>query len=273
MSKPVPLKAVALMGATGTGKSALALSLAESSDTCLISCDSMQVYQGLDIGTSKPSVAEQAQVRHALIDCTDVSNIWNAQTWADAAFEIIKQENLNGKIPIIVGGTGMYLKALLQGFAEVPAEKEGVRAHFEVIQTEKGTAYLYEQLKVVDAALASRLKAQDSQRIIRGLSVFESTGISLSAWHAKQAESELKAQDRLHCPVFILERPREELRARIAQRFEQMIEMGWLSETRWLQSLALPSTHPVMRAVGYRQILDYLQGDISLDEAIEKGIT
>ncbi|WP_038250439.1 tRNA (adenosine(37)-N6)-dimethylallyltransferase MiaA [Ghiorsea bivora] len=273
MSKQAPLRAVALMGATGTGKSALALALAEPRDICLISCDSMQVYQGLDIGTSKPLPSEQAKVRHALIDCTDVSAIWNAQIWADAALKIIAQENLNGKVPIIVGGTGMYLKALLQGFAEVPAEKEGVRAHFEQIQQEQGTAYLYQQLQVVDAALASRLEPQDSQRIIRGLSVFESTGIPLSVWHDKQAKSEQQAKDNIHCPVFVLERPREELRARIAKRFMQMMDVGWLEETKWLQSLGLPDTHPVMRAVGYRQLLDHLQGDDSLDAAIEKGIT
>jgi len=273
MSKQAPLKAIALMGATGTGKSALALTLAEPRDICLISCDSMQVYQGLDIGTSKASPSEQAKVRHALIDCTDVSNIWNAQIWADAALQIIEQENQQGKVPIIVGGTGMYLKALLQGFAEVPAEKEGVRAYFEQIQQEHGTAYLHQKLQDVDAALASRLQPQDSQRIIRGLSVFESTGIPLSVWHTKQAESEQQAKEKIHCPVFVLERPRQELRARIASRFIQMMDMGWLEETKWLQTLGLPDTHPVMRAVGYRQLLDYLQGENSLDTAIEKGIT
>jgi tRNA dimethylallyltransferase len=167
----------------------------------------------------------------------------------------------------------MYLKALLQGFAEVPAEKEGVREYFERIQADKGTAYLHQQLQSVDAALALRLEVQDSQRIIRGLSVFKSTGVPLSVWHEKQAVSQQKAKERLDCPVFVLERPREELRARIAKRFGKMMDMGWLEETKWLQSLALPDTHPVMRAVGYRQLLDHLQGDCSLDEAIDKGIT
>ena len=273
MVSQVPLRAVALMGATGTGKSALALALAKHDDACLISCDSMQVYQGLDIGTSKPSQDEQTQVRHAMIDCTDVSHIWNAQVWANAALKVVEQENRQGKVPIIVGGTGMYLKALLQGFADVPAEKEGVREYFERMQADKGTPYLHQQLQSVDAALALRLEVQDSQRIIRGLSVFKSTGVPLSVWHEKQAVSQKKAKERLDCPVFVLERPREELRTRIAKRFGQMMDMGWLEETKWLQSLALPDTHPVMRAVGYRQLLDHLQGDCSLDEAIDKGIT
>lgn len=269
----IPLKAVALMGATGTGKSALALDLASKQNTCIISCDSMQVYKGLDIGTAKPNKAEQDLVRHELIDCTDVDKIWSAQTWANAAREIIQQENTHGKTPIIVGGTGMYLKALLEGFAEVPAEKNGVREHFEALQQEKGTEYLYEQLKLVDETLALRLKPQDSQRIIRGLSVFESTGVTLSVWHQKQDKVKQEASESINCPVFVLERPREQLRERIALRFEQMIDLGWLDETKWLKSLNLPHTHPVMRAVGYRQLLDHLDGLCTLEEAICDGIT
>lgn len=273
MRQAIPLKAIALVGATGTGKSALGLELAKAHDTCLISCDSMQVYCGLDIGTSKASEADQAEVRHALIDCTDVSHIWNAQIWADAARNIIQQENEQGKTPIIVGGTGMYLKALTNGFADIPPEKEGLRAHFEAKQQEHGTSYLHAQLAKVDAALAERLELADSQRIIRGLCVFESTGVSLSKWHKQQEKVTAEAKASLTCPVFVLEVPIDKLRARIAQRFEQMITMGWLEETKWLQSLNLPQTHPVMRAVGYRQLLNHLQDDCSLDEAMRDGIT
>jgi len=273
MNQSKPLKAIALVGATGTGKSSLALQLAKQGDICLISCDSMQVYRGLDIGTSKASKAEQAEVRHALIDCTDTSNIWNAQIWADAARNIIDEENKQGKVPIIVGGTGMYLKALTHGFADIPPEKEGVRTHFEALQQQHGTPYLHDMLVNIDAQLASRLEINDTQRIIRGLCVFESTGISLSTWHGKQHEVTAKAQQSLDCPVFVLDVETEALRARIAARFHQMMVVGWLDEVKWLHSLELPQTHPVMRAVGYRQLLDHLQGECTLDEAIEKGIT
>ncbi len=273
MNQSKPLKAIALVGATGTGKSALALDLALEHQTTIVSCDSMQVYRGLDIGTSKASQAEQAQVRHHLIDCTDTSNIWNAQIWADAAKQIIQQENEQGNTPIIVGGTGMYLKALTHGFADIPPEKEGLRAFYEAQQTEHGTPYLHAQLAKVDIALANRLELGDTQRIIRGLCVHESTGKPLSAWHKQQDKVTQAAKATLHCPVFVLDVPTDKLRARIAERFQQMMAMGWLEETKWLKSLELPETHPVMRAVGYRQLLDHLQGDISLEQAIENGIT
>jgi len=270
--RKLPLKAIALVGATGTGKSSLAIRLAQENDSCLISCDSMQVYRGLDIGTAKANLDEQKLAKHELIDCTDVSNIWNAQVWSDAARAIIQRENQCGKTPIIVGGTGMYLKALTHGFADIPAEKDGVRLHFESLQHQHGTPFLHEQLNKLDATLAERLEIQDTQRIIRGLCVYESTGITLSEWHRRQHEVTAQAKVDLECPVFVLEVPVERLRVRIAQRFEQMMEQGWLEETKWLKSLALLNTHPVMRAVGYRQLLDHLQGDFTLGIGIEKGI-
>ncbi len=268
-----PLKAIALVGATGTGKSALALQIAKAHDACLISCDSMQVYRHLDIGTSKPSAQEQEQVRHTLIDCTDVSHIWNAQIWADAAKTVIREENNRGKVPIIVGGTGMYLKALTHGFVDIPPEKPGVRAHFEALQHQHGTPYLHRLLSQMDAALAARLERGDTQRIIRGLCVYESTGKPLSAWHKQQDEVTIKAKASLSCPIFVLEVPVDTLRARIAERFMQMMDMGWLGEVRWLQKQDLPQTHPVMRAVGYRQLLAHVQGECALDEAVKSGIT
>lgn len=265
------LSAVALVGATGTGKSALAMTMAAEQQTCLISCDSMQVYRGLDIGTAKPSPQEQAQVRHALIDCTDVQHIWSAQTWANAARDVIQLENEQGRPPIIAGGTGMYLKALLEGFAPVPDETVGVRESFEAMQQAYGTPYLHEKLKAVDPILAGRLESQDTQRIIRGLSVFESTGVPLSVWQQKQVQQQ--HDNPIHCPVFVLETPRHELRESLAQRFMHMLDAGWLDETKWLQAQNLAETHPVMRAVGYRQLLLYVRGEVDLDAATTLGIT
>lgn len=249
------------------------MALAESDDTCLISCDSMQVYRGLDIGTAKPTLQEQQRVRHALIDCADISETWSARTWADAAREVIALENSKGKIPIIVGGTGMYLKALLEGFAEVPPEKEGVREHFEALQSEFGTPYLHRKLQAVDPELAARLEAQDTQRIIRGLSVYESTGTPLSVWHQHQDDAQARARSSLECPVYVLDMERELLRERIAQRCQQMMEQGWLEETRWLLAQQIPEAHPVMRAVGYRQLLEHLRGECELDKAVTNAIT
>ena len=122
-----PLKAIALMGATGAGKSALAMRAAQMFNTSIISCDSMQLYRGLDIGTAKPSKDEQALVHHHLIDCADLSETWSAARWADEASKVIASENGQGNVPIVVGGTGMYLRALTEGFADIPAEKPEIR--------------------------------------------------------------------------------------------------------------------------------------------------
>lgn len=262
------LKAVALVGATGTGKSALALQQAEAAGATIISCDSMQVYRGLDIGTAKPSRDEQARVPHALIDMIDITEVCSAARWADEAAAVIAQENEAGRAPLIVGGTGMYLRALLEGFADIPEEKAGVRARFELIQKEHGTPCLHGLLREVDPAMAERLEAGDTQRIMRALCVFESSGVPLSTWQQQPSTA-----PEIDCPVFVLELPREQLRERIASRFCQMMDAGWLDETRWLLAQNLADSHPAMRAVGYRQLIEHLRGECSLEDAVQNGIT
>ncbi len=269
----MPLQAMALMGATGTGKSALAIALAQQHDLCIITCDSMQVYRGLNIGTAKPSQEEQNLVRHVLLDCVDIDEVWDAQRWANMARDMIKQENERGKVPLIVGGTGMYLRALVQGFAVIPSIDEHVRCMFEAQQLELGTPFLHTQLQKVDPRLASRLEPHDSQRILRGLCVFESTGKALSAWHDEQDVKQKEAESALHCPTFVLEMPRAILRQRLASRFESMMKQGWLEEVLWLKEQQVKDNHPVMRAVGYRQLLNHLVGDCSLEQAVTDGIT
>lgn len=262
------MRAIALMGATGTGKSALAMQLAKAHGCAIVCCDSMQVYRGLDIGTAKPTPAEQQQVVHRLVDCVDLPDIFSAQDWAEQAREAILQENQAGRVPLIVGGTGLYLKALLEGFAEIPEEKPEVRLALEAMQHEHGTPWLHQRLQVCDAALAARLPEHDTQRIMRGLAVFESTGTPLSVW--QQQEPKVPPVD---CPVHVLEIERSVLRQRLAERFDTMMQAGWLEEVRWLQTQHLPATHPVMRAVGYRQLLQYLDGEMPLDQAVTDGIT
>lgn len=257
------------MGATGVGKSALAMRAAQALGSCIISCDSMQLYRGLDIGTAKPSVEEQQQIRHYLIDCADLSETWSAARWADAAAVVIADENSRGNTPLIVGGTGMYLRALTEGFADIPDEKPEVRESLQQLQKEHGTPYLHAMLKGVDAVMAERLHETDTQRIMRALGVFQSSGKPLSFW---QAEGESGARD-IRCPVVVLEVARETLRERIAERFHAMINAGWLDETRWLDAQHPGEMHPAVRAVGYRQLLAHLHGECSLDEAIRDGIT
>ncbi|HKI62025.1 MAG TPA: tRNA (adenosine(37)-N6)-dimethylallyltransferase MiaA [Mariprofundaceae bacterium] len=263
------LQAVALMGATGTGKSKLAMTVAAVKPCSIVCCDSMQVYKGLDIGTAKPTSEERQKVPHYLVDCCELPDQFSAARWADAAREAIAKENRQGRKPLIVGGTGLYLRALLDGFADIPADKPEVRARFERLQNEHGTPYLHRLLGACDAPIATRLKVNDTQRIMRALCVYESSGKPLSTW---QAEGEKNAP-LIDCPVFVLQVEREVLRKRLAERFRKMLDAGWLDEARWLNAMGLPDTHPAMRAVGYRQLLDYLQQQVGLEDAIQQGIT
>jgi len=257
-------RAIALMGATGTGKSAFAIDLAQATHNVIISCDSMQLYRGLDIGTAKASLEEQAGVPHFLIDCSDIQDIWSAQRWADAALAIIRTENKAGRTPIIVGGTGMYFRALLEGFADIPAVDETIRQHLLDLQNEHGSAHLHQLLQQCDAPLAARLHPTDSQRIMRGLCVFQSTGKALSQW---QAEQEARHEP-IDCPVFVLQVERQILCQRLDARIDTMMQQGWLDEVRWLDAQQAPELHPALRAVGYRQLLNYLHAD-GLRDAVE----
>ena len=261
--------AIALMGATGTGKSALAIALAQQQNTSIISCDSMQLYRGLDIGTAKANLEEQAGVSHYLLDCVDIQDIWSAQRWANKAIAIIQQENKAGRTPIIVGGTGTYLRALLEGFADIPPINMAIREEFLRLQQEHGTPYLHQLLQVYDKDLAARLHAMDSQRIMRGLCVFESTQKTLSAW---QSEHE-KTHEAVDCPIFVLTMDRALLCQRLEQSIDAMMQQGWLDEVRWLDAQDVPELHPALRAVGYRQILDYLHGESTLDDAVRDAKT
>lgn len=262
------LQAVALMGATGTGKSALAMRLATAMDTSIICCDSMQLYRVLDIGTAKPTLDERQAVEHLLVDCCDLPDLYSAARWAKEARKHIVQQNRQGRVPIIVGGTGLYLKALTQGFADIPEEDPKVRARLEAVQHASGTAELYRLLQACDADMAVRLKENDMQRIMRALVVCESSGQALSVWQKQAAD--IPAID---CPVFVLDVARDLLRQRLADRFDMMMKAGWLDEVRWLEAQNLPDRHPVMRAVGYRQLLDHLHGELSLEQALADGIT
>lgn len=268
MGEKTSLKAVALMGATGTGKSALAMRVAQATSTSIVCCDSMQLYRGLNIGTAKPADAERAEVPHFMVDCCNLPDMYSAARWAKEARVVIEQENEQGRIPLIVGGTGLYLRALVEGFADIPAEKPEVRQRLEVLQKEAGTAALYQLLQHKDPDMALRLKAGDTQRIMRALCVCESTGKTLSAWQQRNSEAVP-----IDCPVFVLDVERGILRQRLADRFHAMMKAGWLDEVRWLDEQKLPDSHPALRAVGYRQLLDCLHGKILLEQAVSDGIT
>jgi len=263
-----PLRALALVGATGTGKSALALRWAERTGNCIISCDSMQVYRGLNIGTAKATADEQARVRHALIDVIDLPYLFSAAQWADAARYCIAEENNAGRVPIICGGTGFYLRTLLSGIASIPNVEDDIRQRLNQRLHTEGHAALFAYLQQVDTVTAGLLSQGDSQRVLRALSVFEATGIPLSIW-----QQQSPTIPTLHCPLLWLQKPRPQLRDDVAVRFHQMMAVGWLDEVQYLKATGCDSSHPAMRAVGYRQLLEYLAGSYDKNTAIQQGIT
>jgi len=257
------------MGPTGTGKSSLAMHIAEACNNAIVCCDSMQIYQKLNIGTAKASVEEQSRIPHFMLDCCELPDSFSAAHWARQAATIIREENQAGRVPLIVGGSGLYLKALTEGFSEIPPEQAGVREKLEHLRKTQGTPGLYRILQEKDGDMAKRLEPGDTQRIMRALCVFESTGKPLSAWQAQGGAS----KSEIHCPVFVPDMPRDALRQRIACRFQGMLDTGWLKEVQWLDSLHLDDAHPAMRAVGYRQLLTHVRGECLLPEAIDAGIT
>jgi len=262
------IKAVALLGATGVGKSELALEVACGRGVPIISCDSMQVYRGLDIGTAKPGPEDRGLVSHYLIDCVSLPDVFSAARWAIEVETIIRQKNSEGFVPLIVGGTGLYLRALLEGLAEIPDIDPGVCQRLRQEVEIGGLGALYERLMAVDTVTAERLNPSDSQRVMRALSVFESTGRPISAW-----TSASKGKKEISCPVYVLEMKRDDLHQRLNQRFHHMLDAGWMEEVYWLLAQNLPDSHPVMRAVGYRQLLTHARGECPISLAIEQGIT
>ncbi len=263
-----PLTAIALMGATGTGKSSLALRWAAQTGNCIIACDSMQVYQGLNIGTAKATTAEQANARHALIDCVALPYSYSTADWAKAARVCIASENEAGRTPLICGGTGLYLRTLLSGIADIPSIESSIRERLNDRLNIEGQAAMHAMLQQVDASIAAQLAVGDSQRVLRALSVFEATGVPLSVWQQKK-----NTAPAIHCTVFWLQKPRPQLREDLAVRFHRMIDLGWLDEVRMLKDSPCDNMHPAKRAVGYRQWLDYLAGTCDEATAIADGIT
>jgi tRNA dimethylallyltransferase len=248
--------AVLLLGPTACGKSALATRLAELRPLEIVSVDSAQVYRGMDIGTAKPSRAEQALVPHHLIDIRDPSEPYSAAEFVTDAQSAIAQIRAHGRLPLVVGGTMLYAKALREGLSDLPAADPEVRAQLESEGAAQGWPALHARLALVDPTTAARLKPNDSQRIQRALEVFEVTGVPLSRLHeASQRPSVTVAT------IALLPPDRAELHRRIAQRFDAMLESGFVDEVKALRARGdLRPELPSMRSVGYRQAWNHLDG-------------
>ncbi len=269
-----PLDAIAIVGPTASGKTAAALALAqalqEHGGAEIISVDSALVYRGMDIGTAKPNREELAAVPHHLIDTLDPLQSYSAAEFARDATRLIGEIQARGRMPLLVGGTMLYLKALLEGLNDIPAADPQVREAIQVRAAQVGWPALHAELMQVDPVTAARLAPGDSQRVGRALEVWTATGQTLSSFHQS---AKATAPD-WHIPVLSLE-PQERtwLHQRIAQRFELMMAQGFMDEVHQLRARGdLNPDLPSMRCVGYRQAWQGLDEGWSEAEIGERGI-
>ena len=256
--------AIALMGPTASGKTALALAWAEKYGGEIVSVDSALVYRGLDIGAAKPSAQELARVPHHLIDVREPWQPYSAAEFANDARAAVDGIVARGKLPILAGGTGLYFQALLRGLSPMPEADAAVRAEIEAEAAQHGWPAMHAQLADIDPEAAARIHATDPQRIQRALEVYRITGRPISAW---QREDKPPALPLRVLKLAIAPQDRAELHARIERRFDAMLEAGFLEEMRHLRAIPELRDHPrpldlpSLRAVGYRQAWDHLAGE------------
>ncbi len=246
--------AILLLGPTACGKSALAMRLARAIALEIVSVDSAQVYRGMDIGTAKPSRDERAQVPHHLLDLRDPSEPYSAADFVRDATQAISEIRTRGRLPLVVGGTMLYAKALREGLSALPSADREVRARIEARARDIGWPGLHAQLARIDPVTAQRLPPNDSQRIQRALEVFELTGVPLSQLQAEPQKPRLTL-----ATIALVPQDRRELHRRIEHRFDAMLAAGYLDEVRALMARGdLNPDLPSLRAVGYRQAWQHL---------------
>jgi tRNA dimethylallyltransferase len=261
--RPQKPRVAALVGATASGKTAVALKLAEVLGAEIVNADSLQVYRELNIGTAKPTWAERARVPHHLLDVVDPPEPYDAARYSREGREVLAELHRRGVPPLVVGGTGLYLKALLSGLFAEGTPQGRVRDHLRREAGALGLPALYQRLLHLDPVTAARLHPHDTYRIIRALEVMAATGKPLSAL--------LSAHRFQDSPYEVLKlglaRPREELYRRNELRVEAMLAAGWLEEVKGLLSRYPPDLKP-LQALGYRHLIHYLSGRWSLEEAL-----
>ncbi len=259
---------ICLMGPTATGKSDLAIRLAERFSFEIISVDSAMVYRSMDIGTAKPDATNLERVPHYLIDICNPDETYSAGQFCKDAVKAISLIEKNQHSSLLTGGTMLYFRALQQGLSELPIANQKIRYKINLEAEQYGWNQLHEKLHKIDPVTAERLHCNDAQRIQRALEVYEITHIPLSQWH-RQQEKYLKNYQIINIGLMPNDNNRGNLKIRIAERFHQMLEMGLIEEVK---KLMIYQDMPAMRSVGYRQICEYLLGKYDKDTMIEKAI-
>jgi tRNA dimethylallyltransferase len=249
-----------LVGPTAVGKTSVAMDLAEKINAEILVADSMQIYRELDIGTAKPSLEERRRVPHHMLDLVDPLTEFDVAQFVGVAQGILKEIQSRWHVPLVVGGTGLYLKALIDGIFEGPSKNNQIRERLEEEAKNSGWQVLYERLKNVDSLAASRIDPKNVRRIIRALEVYEMTGSPISEfrkqWDFPQSQV---------CLIG-LDREREYLYQRIDERVEEMFERGLIAEVEKLFSQGIEQNHVVMQAIGYKEGISYLKGKCTLNE-------
>jgi len=262
--------AILLMGPTASGKTELAVSLCKRFPCDIISVDSALVYRGMDIGTAKPDVDTLRRAPHRLIDIRDPEQSYSAGDFVRDARDAMEQVFSTGRIPLLVGGTMMYFRALTQGIADLPAANDAVRQEIDALAAESGWPAVHEELRKVDPAAADRINPNDSQRLQRALEVYRTSGRPLTDW---QRSAEAPASDIRYVKIGLSIEPRSLLHERIAARLSKMVAAGFVEELQRLRRRpGVRRESPAMRAVGYRQFWACLEGECSLEEATDRAL-
>tara|TARA_B110000444_G_scaffold153692_1_gene143837 strand:+ start:328 stop:1293 length:966 start_codon:yes stop_codon:yes gene_type:complete len=264
------------MGPTASGKTDLAVALCQHLPCDIISVDSALVYRDMNIGSAKPKTGVLAQAPHRLINIRDASQPYSVAEFVSDALEQINSISGAGRIPLLVGGTMLYFKALFEGIATMPSADKKVRAELEREASQYGWPSIHKRLAAVDPAMAGKIHPNHSQRLSRALEVFLISGVTMSEWRRRQAEEKNKALSASYqiVQIAISTARRSELHQKISLRFDQMLEQGFLDEVKALRTRTnLHTKLPSIRAAGYRQAWAYLQGDYDFETFREKSIS
>lgn len=253
---------IILLGPTAVGKTSVSITLAQRLNGEIVSADSRLLYRGMDIGTAKPTAEEMQGIPHHLIDVADPDEVWSLGVYQREAYQAIDEIHSRGKLPLLVGGTGQYIRSIIEGWRIPPQRPDyDLRDAITHWADTIGSQGLYERLRRIDPAAANKIDYRNLRRTIRALEVIFKTGERFSDQRQKQT-------CRYTALIFGLDRPREELYERVDQRIQQMLAQGLVAEVQGLLGAGYSPDLPTLSAIGYGEIIQYLQGDISLDDAV-----
>ena len=258
---------IVIAGPTASGKTGLSVEVAKQLHTEIVSADSMQIYQGMDVGTAKVTAQEMCGIPHHMLDIVSPMENYNVSRYVEDAKPIVDEILSRGKIPVIAGGTGLYINSLVYGYdlAPIPSD-DAVREEITQLYEEKGGEFLLEELRRIDPKTAERLHPNNARRLIRALEVYRISGTTIS----DQEERTKNAPKPYDVKFFVLDTDRDKLYERINRRVDLMLENGLVEEVKTLLEQGIPKTNTSMQAIGYKEIVEYLDGYLTLDEAVEK---